>query len=84
MPCFSAAEHCSINALSDRPILRSVERIDGQVPSPTPIVGTVGDSTSVTVTVEGKTVKVDNAKVIKTDIEASNGVIHVIDRVLLP
>ncbi|MEC8301705.1 MAG: fasciclin domain-containing protein, partial [Planctomycetota bacterium] len=29
---------------------------------------------SVTVTVEGKTVKVDNANVIKTDIEASNGV----------
>ncbi|MEC8411076.1 MAG: fasciclin domain-containing protein, partial [Planctomycetota bacterium] len=34
---------------------------------------------SVTVTVEGKTVKVDNATVVKTDIEASNGVIHVID-----
>ena len=41
-----------MNTLSDRPILRSVDRIDGQVPSPTPIVGTVGDSTSVTVTVE--------------------------------
>ena len=39
---------------------------------------------SVTVTVEGKTVKVDNAKVIKTDIEASNGVIHVIDTVIIP
>ena len=39
---------------------------------------------SVTVTVEGKTVKVDNATVVKTDIEASNGVIHVIDRVILP
>ena len=39
---------------------------------------------SVTVTVEGKTVKVDNAKVVKTDIEASNGVIHVIDTVIIP
>lgn len=39
---------------------------------------------SVTVTVEGKTVKVDNANVIKTDIEASNGVIHVIDTVIIP
>lgn len=39
---------------------------------------------SVTVTVEGKTVKVDNATVIKTDIEASNGVIHVIDTVIIP
>ncbi len=29
-------------------------------------------------------VKVDNAKVIKTDINASNGVIHVIDSVILP
>lgn len=29
-------------------------------------------------------VKVDNAKVVKTDIHCSNGVIHVIDSVLLP
>jgi len=29
-------------------------------------------------------VKVDNAKVIKTDIVTSNGVIHVIDTVVLP
>lgn len=29
-------------------------------------------------------VKVDNAKVVATDIEASNGVIHVIDTVILP
>ena len=29
-------------------------------------------------------VKVDNAKVIKTDVVASNGVIHVIDSVVLP
>ncbi len=29
-------------------------------------------------------VKVDNANVIKTDIECSNGVIHVIDTVLMP
>ncbi|MDX1484188.1 MAG: fasciclin domain-containing protein [Alphaproteobacteria bacterium] len=43
-------------------------------------------------TVQGTTVKVDatksvmvdNAKVIKADIEASNGVIHVIDTVILP
>ncbi|MBN1852853.1 MAG: fasciclin domain-containing protein [Pirellulales bacterium] len=32
---------------------------------------------------DGK-VKIDNAKVIKTDIQASNGVIHVIDAVILP
>ena len=29
-------------------------------------------------------VKVDNANVVKTDIAASNGVIHVIDTVLMP
>ena len=29
-------------------------------------------------------VKVDNVRIVKTDIECSNGVIHVIERVLLP
>jgi uncharacterized surface protein with fasciclin (FAS1) repeats len=32
----------------------------------------------------GDSVKVDGAKVLKTDIECSNGVIHVIDSVILP
>lgn len=36
------------------------------------------------VRVVGDTVMVDNAKVIKTDIPCSNGVIHVIDAVILP
>jgi uncharacterized surface protein with fasciclin (FAS1) repeats len=43
-------------------------------------------------TVEGSSVRigtasgvtVDDAKVVKTDIMASNGVIHVIDRVIMP
>lgn len=39
---------------------------------------------SVTITVDGDTVMVDGATVVTTDIEASNGVIHVIDAVLLP
>ncbi|MHB1308703.1 MAG: fasciclin domain-containing protein [Limisphaerales bacterium] len=34
--------------------------------------------------VEGGAVTVDNAKVVKTDVAASNGVIHVIDTVVLP
>ena len=38
----------------------------------------------VDVKVDGGTVKVTDATVVKTDIEASNGVIHVIDSVLLP
>lgn len=39
---------------------------------------------NVTITVAGGSVKVNDANVVQTDIEASNGVIHVIDTVLLP
>ena len=39
---------------------------------------------AITIAVTGGTVRVDNAKVVKTDIAASNGVIHVIDSVILP
>jgi transforming growth factor-beta-induced protein len=39
---------------------------------------------SVQIKVDGGTVMVDNAKVVKTDIATSNGVIHVIDSVILP
>lgn len=39
---------------------------------------------SVSIEVDGDTVKVDDAVVTKTDIVARNGVIHVIDSVILP
>ncbi len=39
---------------------------------------------SITVAVSNGTVRVDNATVTSTDIAASNGVIHVIDSVILP
>jgi len=39
---------------------------------------------SVTIMDQNGTVMVDNAKVVKADIAASNGVIHVIDSVILP
>ena len=39
---------------------------------------------SVKIVVKGGTVTVDGAKVVTTDIKASNGVIHVIDSVILP
>ena len=39
---------------------------------------------SVTVSMEADTVMIDNAKVVTADIECSNGVIHVIDTVILP
>ena len=37
-----------------------------------------------TIKVDGDKVMVDNAHVTKTDIECGNGVIHVIDAVILP
>lgn len=42
------------------------------------------DGQRVDIKVEKGTVKVDGATVVKTDIRASNGVIHVIDMVILP
>ena len=39
---------------------------------------------SAAVKVEGGSVKIDNANVVKTDIVTDNGVIHVIDSVILP
>ena len=39
---------------------------------------------TVTIKVEDGTIMLDNAKVIKTDIPCKNGVIHVIDKVILP
>lgn len=46
-------------------------------------VRTVGGDTF-TVTTEGGAVMLDNAKVTETDISGTNGVIHVIDTVLIP
>ena len=42
------------------------------------------EGASVTIKTAGSAVMVNNAHVVKTDIAASNGVIHVIDTVLLP
>ena len=39
---------------------------------------------TLTVAAAAGTVRIDNARVVKTDIAASNGVIHVIDAVVLP
>ncbi len=51
--------------------------LDGQA------VTTVGGS-DITITIDGDTVMVNNATVVTADIAASNGIIHVIDTVLLP
>ncbi len=47
-------------------------------------VGTANKDAKVTVTVKDGSVYVDKAKVVKTDIAATNGVIHVIDAVIVP
>ena len=39
---------------------------------------------SVSIKTEGQSVMIDSAKIIEADIECSNGVIHVIDSVILP
>ena len=39
---------------------------------------------SIAITTSGSTVMVDEARVLKADVSASNGVIHVIDAVILP
>lgn len=46
-------------------------------------VGTVQGS-KVRLSTKGGKVMIDNANIVKTDIETSNGVIHVIDAVILP
>jgi uncharacterized surface protein with fasciclin (FAS1) repeats len=48
-----------------------------------PSIRTV-EGDNLTVTVSGSTVRVNDATVVQADVEASNGVIHVIDTVLLP
>ena len=45
---------------------------------------TSAQGSDIEIAVNGGSVKVDNANVIKTDVMASNGVIHVIDTVLIP
>lgn len=54
---------------SDVVNLNSVKTVNGQ---------------KIAIKVKSGTVMVDNAKVVMTDIECSNGVIHVIDAVILP
>ncbi len=63
--------------------------IDGEVPAST-VVTLDGQSAetlngaSVDITVDGETVMINDATVIAVDVAADNGIIHVIDTVLLP
>lgn len=55
-------------------------QIRGKAASPVPTAG----GASVTISGVGGAIKVGDATVIQSDVQASNGVIHVIDKVLLP
>merc|ERR1711994_472081 len=55
----------------------------GQIPSGTTKVKTVGGE-EIEITNSGQGVSIGNANVIATDVFASNGVVHVIDTVILP
>jgi len=61
--------------------------VSGKVPA-SKVVGldsaTTLEGSDVKIKVNGGTVMVGKAKVVKTDIETSNGIIHVIDTVLIP
>ena len=45
---------------------------------------TTAEGSEIDITVDGSSVMINNAKVVKTDVMASNGVIHVIDTVIIP
>lgn len=76
--------------LQDLPTLRSIltyHVVAGRVPAAQVVTlseAQTVNGASVTISVEGNSVRVDDALVLQTDIEASNGIIHVIDSVILP
>jgi uncharacterized surface protein with fasciclin (FAS1) repeats len=54
------------------------------VPHKPTLVGTLNGRNQVQAVRRGNAVRVDGVRVVKADINADNGVIHVIDRVLIP
>ena len=93
--CAAALESLGLTAeelLADTETLTSIltyHVVPGEVPS-SDVVTLDGQSVAtvngaeVTISVDGDTVMVDDATVTTVDVDASNGVIHVIDTVLLP
>ena len=59
------------------------ERLNAKDVVASPTLKTV-QGQSLTVKADGGSVSIDSAKVLKTDVMASNGIIHVIDSVVLP
>jgi uncharacterized surface protein with fasciclin (FAS1) repeats len=60
--------------------------VAGEVTSKTLKAGkvTTVEGSDITVKIKGKTVTINNAKVLKADVRASNGIVHAIDTVILP
>jgi transforming growth factor-beta-induced protein len=88
---FAALPEGTIPALLDDPTtlanILTYHVVAGQVysanvaPGPVPMVN--GDSATISVGADGSLL-IDNARIVATDIVTSNGVIHVIDAVILP
>ncbi|MBT5852300.1 MAG: fasciclin domain-containing protein [Acidimicrobiaceae bacterium] len=78
--------------LADTELLTAVltyHVIAGEVPSTTVVTldgqtAATVNGADVTISVEGEAVQVNEANVVAVDVAASNGIIHVIDSVLLP
>ena len=74
----------------DKALLRKVllyHVVAGRVPASKAVTLTSAktlEGSSLTLMVDGSTLKVDGASVVKADVLARNGIIHVIDKVLIP
>jgi len=88
---FAQVPEADLNALlADPEALRAVllyHVVPGRVPAAQVVDMDSADTVqgeAVSIAVMDGSVTVDEARVVSTDIEATNGIIHVIDRVLLP
>jgi uncharacterized surface protein with fasciclin (FAS1) repeats len=85
VPKATIAKLTKNRALLKRVLLYHV--VAGRVPAAKAVTLTEAktlEGSSLPIEVTGSTVTVGGAKVVKTDIAARNGIIHVIDRVLIP
>jgi uncharacterized surface protein with fasciclin (FAS1) repeats len=89
---FAKVPKATLDALGkDKALLKAVllyHVVKGKVPASQVVMlktaKTLDSGKTVKITVSGSTVKVNGAKVVTADVKASNGIIHVIDKVLIP
>ena len=77
--------------LADKEQLKKVllyHVVSGEVPASKVVnlkkADTLAKDNAVKISTDGSTVKINDATVVKADVKASNGIIHVIDTVLIP